>query len=118
VEEDLLSRDEDEVGSHVIFVQLRVVLHLVLGHTRADVLDEYPCERCKEEDEEATVKILCDCMLEACHRVLGKELDIRNDVDIHRHDEVWIEDKGRKKKKNLPGKFLSISEKPYHDHAG
>ncbi len=76
MEEDLLSRDEDEVGSHVIFVQLRVVLHLVLGHTRADVLDEYPCERCKEEDEERPPHVSAESLLERVPR--GGELNKAN----------------------------------------
>ncbi len=38
-------------------------------------------------------QILSDCMAQAVEDVLGIGVDIRQEIDIHEHDDVWIEDR-------------------------
>ena len=49
-----------------------------------------------DEKDSDTPKILSGCMDQAVKDVLGSELKIRQDVDIHRHGEIWIEPKGKR----------------------
>jgi hypothetical protein len=50
----------------------------------------------KDEDVSEVRGIMADCMLEAVRTVIGAELDIRLDIDIHDHDHTWVEGKGHK----------------------
>lgn len=63
--------------------------------------------RCKDDPEviEQTVAALHKAMDEACSEVLGDVLKVRIDTDVHRHTDVWIEDKGRNNYERL-GKYL------------
>lgn len=38
--------------------------------------------------------LLAQCMLQAVRNIIGDELEIRLDIDIHDHSHVWIEEKG------------------------
>jgi hypothetical protein len=109
-ESDLSTKNFSVQGTGAVIMRLAVQKCHDAGIRIMNPLHDALYVRCKEEDEEATVKILCDCMLEACYDVLGKGLDIRNDVDIHTHDDVWIEGKGKKNYARL-GKFLKPLEK-------
>jgi DNA polymerase I-like protein with 3'-5' exonuclease and polymerase domains len=37
---------------------------------------------------------MAECMLQAVRNVLGDKLDIRLDIDLHSHEDTWIEGKG------------------------
>lgn len=43
---------------------------------------------------EETAELLGDCMLQAVKNVIGDELEIRLDVDIHDTEHIWVEEKG------------------------
>jgi len=45
---------------------------------------------------EKDVETLSNCMNEAVETVLGKSLKIRLDIDVHKHGEVWLEEKGER----------------------
>ena len=49
--------------------------------------------------------ILSQCMDEAVRNVIGDAIRIRQDIDIHHHGEIWIEEKGEKYYQML-GKYL------------
>ena len=60
----------------------------------------------EEEDKaEETAEKIVRILKQAFTNVLGDTLDIRIDVDIHRHGEVWVEEGGEKFYKML-GKYL------------
>lgn len=50
----------------------------------------------KEEDAEITAQAMLECMDQGMVDVIGDSLSIRIDVDIHRHGEEWVEEKGAK----------------------
>lgn len=62
-----------------------------------------------EADIEWTCEMLDKAMDEAVSEVLGDRLKIRIDTDIHTHDDVWIEGKGKSNYERL-SKFLEHQE--------
>ena len=62
-----------------------------------------------EVTEKDTPKILSECMQQAVEDVLGKGVIVRQDIDIHDSDHVWIEKKGEKYYKLL-SKYLEKME--------
>lgn len=68
---------------------------------------------CIAEDAkvEQVEKIQAECMLKAVADIIGVELDIRLDIDIHSSTDTWLEFKGRKFY-NLLGKYLDRRETP------
>ncbi len=67
--------------------------------------------RCEDNDEEIQrINDLMDrAMDEAVEEVLGDRLKIRIDTDIHKHNDVWIEGKGKANYERL-SKFLEKQE--------
>jgi len=60
---------------------------------------------CREEDQADHTATLGRCMDEAVRAVLGDKLEIRQDLAVHEHGHVWVEDKGEKYYKML-SKYL------------
>ena len=80
-------------------VIMREAVRLAHHDFNLDILaplhDALYCE-CDSDKEDETVKVLSECMLKAVSNVLGDELEIRLDIDVHGHDDTWIEGKGAK----------------------
>ena len=50
----------------------------------------------REEEADNTAKRMAGHMLQAVKNVIGERLEIRLDIDFHKHGETWIEEKGER----------------------
>ena len=50
----------------------------------------------REDEAEQQADLLAGCMTQAVKNVIGDNLEIRLDIDFHRHGETWIEEKGER----------------------
>lgn len=104
-ESDLSMKNFPVQGSGSVMMRLAVRKCHDLGIRVMNPLHDAVYIRCAEGDEERIVPLFKKCMTDACYEMFGDSVEMRGDVDVHRHDEVWIEDKGRKNYARL-GKFL------------
>lgn len=63
----------------------------------------------KESEVETKANQIKEIMIRAFANVLGDEIPVRIDIDVHRHGEAWVEEKG-KKYYELLNKYLNHME--------
>jgi DNA polymerase I-like protein with 3'-5' exonuclease and polymerase domains len=92
---DLSVKNFPVQGTGAVIMRIAIDLFIARGgHPLAPLHDAIYAIFCNATESHHP-KLLGECMQEAVEIVLG-QVEIRQDVDIHGHDQIWIEPKGKK----------------------
>lgn len=83
-------------GTGAVIMRIACKLYLAKGGRICSPMHDAIYAIFNTKTEAHHPKMLGECMQKACEIVLGEDIFVRQDIDIHDHKHVWIESKGKK----------------------